>query len=63
MDPKRHELTKGDFAFIPAWTEHQALNQSEEEDLMWVVIRTGPSPVEVNLTEWEGPEAKNESER
>ncbi|KAB5584862.1 hypothetical protein GE09DRAFT_1209505 [Coniochaeta sp. 2T2.1] len=58
LEPKRHELSKGDLAFVPAWTEHQALNESEGDDLMWVVIRTGPSPVEVNLTGWEGPEAK-----
>jgi uncharacterized RmlC-like cupin family protein len=63
VEPKRHELAKGDFAFIPAWTEHQALNESEHEDLMWVVIRTGGSPVEVNLTSWEGPEAKNSPRR
>ncbi|KAJ9137637.1 hypothetical protein NKR19_g8133 [Coniochaeta hoffmannii] len=63
LEPKRHDLAKGDFAFIPPWTEHQALNESEEEELMWVVIRTGSSPVEVNLTGWEGPEAKNKSGR
>lgn len=60
LEPKRHELVKGDFAFVPAWTEHQVLNQSEEDDLMWVVFRTGPSPVEVNLTGWQGPEAKSQ---
>ena len=63
LEPKRHYLCNGDFAFVPAWTEHQALNESQEDDLMWVVIRTGPSPVEVNLTGWEGPEAKNTSHR
>lgn len=61
LEPKRHELNKGDFAFIPAWTEHQAVNQSEEEDLMWVVIRTGSSPVEVTLTDWSGPQVKGTS--
>jgi uncharacterized RmlC-like cupin family protein len=63
LEPKRYVLAKGDFAFIPAWTEHQALNESEEDDLMWIVIRTGPSPVQVDLTEWEGPEAKDKSQR
>jgi uncharacterized RmlC-like cupin family protein len=57
LEPKRHELSKGDFAFVPAWTEHQALNESEDDELMWVVIRTGASPVQVDLTGWEGPEA------
>lgn len=61
--PKRHELAKGDFAFIPAWTEHQAVNESEQDDLMWVVIRTGSSPVEVDLVDWEGPQAKSASRR
>ncbi|KAK3346618.1 RmlC-like cupin domain-containing protein [Lasiosphaeria hispida] len=53
--PERHELEQGDFAFIPSWTEHQALNESDG-DLLWVVIRSGPEPVEVDLTEWGGPE-------
>lgn len=61
LEPKRHELNKGDFAFIPAWTEHQAVNRSEDEDLMWVVIRTGSSPVEVALTGWNGPQVKESS--
>lgn len=62
LEPKRHELSKGDFAFIPAWTEHQALNSSEEEDLVWVVTRAGSSPVEVTLTDWNGAEVKGRNE-
>jgi uncharacterized RmlC-like cupin family protein len=62
LEPKRHELSKGDFAFIPAWTEHQALNSSEEEDLVWVVTRAGSSPVEVTLTDWSGAEVKGTDE-
>lgn len=62
-EPKRHQLGKGDFVFVPAWTEHQALNESEDEDLVWVVIRSGPQPVEVSLTDWGGPEAKVEVNR
>jgi uncharacterized RmlC-like cupin family protein len=58
LEPKRHELSKGDFAFVPAWTEHQARNSSEEEDLVWVVTRAGSSPVEVTLTDWSGAEVK-----
>jgi len=27
----RQELSPGDFALIPAWTEHQEVNDSEEE--------------------------------
>jgi uncharacterized RmlC-like cupin family protein len=54
--PERYDLEQGDFACVPAWTEHQALNESEE-DLLWVIIRSGSQPVEVNLTDWGGPEA------
>lgn len=60
--PERHELEQGDFAFIPAWTEHQAVNESEV-DFHLVVIRSGPQPVEVNLTDWGGPEDKGDHAR
>ncbi|KAK3939997.1 RmlC-like cupin domain-containing protein [Diplogelasinospora grovesii] len=60
-DPVRFEIDQGDFAFIPAWTEHQAVNESEEEDMRWVVIRSGSHPVEVSLTDWAGPQAKADS--
>jgi uncharacterized RmlC-like cupin family protein len=50
----RHPLSQGDFAFIPAWTEHQAVNESDHVDLVWVVVRSGPHPVEVSLTDWGG---------
>jgi mannose-6-phosphate isomerase-like protein (cupin superfamily) len=56
--PIRHELAQGDFAFIPAWTEHQASNESGDTDMVWVITRSGPHPVEVHLTSWGGPEAK-----
>ncbi len=55
--PERHELGPGDFAFIPAWTEHQTVNESDAADFHMVVIRTGSSPVEVHLTDWGGPHA------
>lgn len=57
-EPGRHELGPGDFAFVPAWTEHQLVNDSTEADLHLVVIRSGGRPVEVNLTGWGGPQAK-----
>ncbi|KAK0611778.1 hypothetical protein B0T14DRAFT_391600, partial [Immersiella caudata] len=57
--PERHLIEKGDFAFIPAWTEHQVLNESDEEDLHWVITRSGPQPVEVNLVDWGGDEARD----
>ncbi|KAL1852868.1 hypothetical protein VTK73DRAFT_9122 [Phialemonium thermophilum] len=56
--PKRHALARGDFAFVPPWTEHQAVNEAQDEDLVWVVVRSGPQPVEVALTDWGGAQAK-----
>ncbi|KAK1752982.1 RmlC-like cupin domain-containing protein [Echria macrotheca] len=52
--PERQIIEKGDFAFIPAWREHQVLNESKDQDLHWVVIRSGPAPVEVDLLHWGG---------
>lgn len=57
----RHDVSAGDFAFVPCWTEHQLLNNSDEE-VVWVVIRSGSSPTVVELTEWGGPEAKTATE-
>ncbi|KAI1771214.1 RmlC-like cupin [Hypoxylon cercidicola] len=56
-EPKRHELSAGDFAFIPPWTEHQEINQTDE-NVVWILIRSGPEPVVVYLTGWGGDEAK-----
>ena len=54
---QRHELSAGDFAFVPPWTEHQELNETDEDDV-WVLIRSGPHPVVVYMTDWGGAEAK-----
>ncbi|CAJ2499761.1 Uu.00g026140.m01.CDS01 [Anthostomella pinea] len=56
-DLKRHELSPGDFAFIPPWTEHQEINETDET-LVWILIRSGPEPVVVYLTGWGGDEAQ-----
>jgi uncharacterized RmlC-like cupin family protein len=61
-EPERHELGPGDFAFIPAWTEHQAVNDSES-DFHLVIIRSGGRPVEVDLTGWGGPQVKDVAKR
>lgn len=57
QDVKRHELSSGDFAFIPSWTEHQLLNESDQ-DTVWVFTRSGSQPVTVGLTDWGGDQAK-----
>ncbi|PNP51813.1 hypothetical protein THARTR1_07582 [Trichoderma harzianum] len=54
---RHHELQPGDFAFVPAWTEHQARNDSDQ-DLVWVITQSGPRPVGAILTDWGGQEIK-----
>ncbi|KAI1812130.1 RmlC-like cupin domain-containing protein [Poronia punctata] len=54
---KRHELSAGDFAFVPPWTEHQEINETDD-DVVWILVRTGPEPVVVWLTGWDGDHAK-----
>ncbi|KAL7906083.1 RmlC-like cupin domain-containing protein [Trichoderma velutinum] len=54
---RHHELQPGDFAFVPAWTEHQARNDSDQ-DLVWVITQSGPRPVGAILNDWGGQEIK-----
>ncbi|KAK7416803.1 hypothetical protein QQX98_004996 [Neonectria punicea] len=53
MDLKKHELSPGDFAFIPAWTEHQVKNETDQ-DLVWIIIQGGRSPIGADLADWGG---------
>jgi len=39
----------GDFIHIPAWLPHMEINLSELTALWWVVIRSTPTPIVVNL--------------
>lgn len=48
---KRQDLAPGDFALIPAQTEHQEVNESDEQ-VTWIIIRSGKSPVTVNIEGW-----------
>ncbi|PWY67973.1 RmlC-like cupin [Aspergillus sclerotioniger CBS 115572] len=48
---KRKDLSPGDFAIIPAYTEHQEMNPSDK-DVEWVITRGGRKPVTVNLEGW-----------
>ena len=54
---KRQDLSPGDFALIPAWTEHQEVNGSDEE-VTWIISRSGGTPVVVNLKGWAEGEVK-----
>ncbi|KAM3545061.1 hypothetical protein ARSEF1564_001982 [Beauveria bassiana] len=52
---RRHPLGAGDFAFVPAWTEHQIHNDTDD-DLVMVVIQSGSRPVGAILSDWGGDE-------
>ncbi|KAK7518901.1 uncharacterized protein IWZ02DRAFT_234447 [Phyllosticta citriasiana] len=55
----RQELAPGDFALIPAFSQHQEVNDSDE-DVVWVVARGGRNPIVVNLDNW-GQELRRKS--
>jgi uncharacterized RmlC-like cupin family protein len=48
---KRQELAPGDFALIPAYAEHQEVNDSDE-DVVWIITRGGRNPIVHNLQGW-----------
>jgi len=48
---KRQELAPGDFALIPAYSEHQEVNDSDE-DVVWIITWGGRNPVVENLEAW-----------
>ncbi|KAH6877153.1 RmlC-like cupin domain-containing protein [Thelonectria olida] len=53
MELKNHDLAPGDFAFVPAWTEHQFKNETDQ-DAVWLVIQGGPHPLGADLADWGG---------
>ena len=40
---------EGDFLHVPSWLPHQELNPSKEKPFRWVVVRSTPEPIVVNL--------------
>jgi uncharacterized RmlC-like cupin family protein len=46
-----HSVTvrAGDFLHVPSWLPHQELNPSEKNPFRWVVVRSTPEPIVVNL--------------
>ena len=48
---KRQDLSPGDFALIPAYAEHQEVNDGDEE-VTWIITRSGRKPVVENLDDW-----------
>jgi uncharacterized RmlC-like cupin family protein len=39
----------GDFLHVPAWLIHQEINPSSTQPFRWIVIRSTPEPIVVNL--------------
>ncbi|KAI1487828.1 RmlC-like cupin [Biscogniauxia mediterranea] len=50
---KRVDLEPGDYALVPAYMEHQEVNEGDEE-VVWTIVRSGRVPEVVNLTGWGG---------
>lgn len=48
---KKVALEPGDYALIPAFAEHQEVNESDE-DVVWCIVRSGREPKVVNLEGW-----------
>ena len=48
---KKHILNPGDFALIPAYAEHQEVNQGNEE-VELIITRSGRVPEVVNFEAW-----------
>jgi uncharacterized RmlC-like cupin family protein len=49
------EARCGDFLHVPAWLPHMEINPSSTEPFRWVVVRSTPVPIVVNLPDacWE----------
>jgi uncharacterized RmlC-like cupin family protein len=43
------DLESGDFLFVPPYMPHQEINPSAEHATQWVVVRSGPEAIVVNL--------------
>jgi len=56
-DTGEHSATvrAGDFLHVPAWLPHQEVNPSPDRPFRWVVVRSTPEPIVVNLPDdfWE----------
>ncbi|EPQ50759.1 RmlC-like cupin [Gloeophyllum trabeum ATCC 11539] len=50
----RVEMNPGDWAIIPAYAEHQEINDGDEE-VVWAIVRSGGTPAVVNLKGWGQP--------
>jgi uncharacterized RmlC-like cupin family protein len=41
----------GDFLHVPSWLPHQEINLSDEHPFRWIVVRSTPEPIVVNLAD------------
>jgi uncharacterized RmlC-like cupin family protein len=61
-DLGEHSVTvrAGDFLHVPSWLPHQEINPSKEHSFRWVVVRSTPEPIVVNLPDdfWTQPNSK-----
>jgi len=48
---KRQELHPGDYCLIPAYAEHQEVNEGDEE-VVWCIVRSGREPKVCNIEGW-----------
>ena len=39
----------GDFLHVPSWLPHQELNPSQQKPFRWIMVRSRPEPIVVNL--------------
>jgi len=48
-------LQAGDFLYVPAWLPHQEINPSKDVPFQWIVVRSTPEAIVVNLSDdfWE----------
>lgn len=43
------QVRTGDFLHVPAFTPHMEINRSQDEPFRWIVVRSTPEPIVVNL--------------
>lgn len=51
-------VQSGDFLHVPSWLPHQELNPSSDVPFRWVVVRSTPEAIVVNLPDdfWDHPD-------
>ena len=51
----------GDFLHVPPWLPHMEINPSPDTPVRWVVVRSTPEPIVINLPTniWDDPDGAN----